>query len=123
VSLLDTNAILFLLTRHRRAAALAAYKGQLRVSPVSLIELQMLVEVGKLRWKQKDPGEAFSDDPRWELDDPQLDAVARHTIDLAWTRDPFDRLLVAHVIPRRFRFATSDTRILENLPARQLIEL
>ena len=121
--LLDTNAILFLLTKHRRAAALAKFEGQLRVSPLSLIELQMLVEVGRLRWTQSDPRVAFGDDPRWKLDDPHLGAIAQHSMDLSWTRDPFDRLLVAHAKHRRFRFATSDTRILENLPARDVLEL
>jgi PIN domain nuclease of toxin-antitoxin system len=44
-------------------------------------------------------------------------------MDLTWTRDPFDRLLVAHAKHRRLRFATSDSRILEQLAPRQVLEL
>jgi PIN domain nuclease of toxin-antitoxin system len=123
VILLDTNAILFLLTAHPRAKVLQSFIGELRVSPVSLMELQMLVEVGRLRWKHRDPRDAFSDDPRWELDDPQVSALVHHALDITWTRDPFDRLLVAHARQRRWKFATSDTRILERLSAKQVVEL
>ncbi len=42
---------------------------------------------------------------------------------LGWTRDPFDRLLVAHAQLRGFKLATSDAVILERLDPREVLEL
>jgi PIN domain nuclease of toxin-antitoxin system len=123
VILLDTNAILFLLEGHRRSKVLLPFMGELRASPLSLMELQMLAEVGRLRFATKDPRDAFGDDPRWQLDDPAVGSLVRCAHDIRWTRDPFDRLLVAHAQYRRWRLATSDARILEHLPAKQVLEL
>jgi PIN domain nuclease of toxin-antitoxin system len=36
-------------------------------------------------------------------------------LELGWTRDPFDRLLVAHARLRGWRLATGDARLLEQL--------
>ena len=57
----------------------------------------------------------LAEDDRWLLDDPPAAAWFRQAIDLSWTRDPFDRLLVAHARLRGWRFATSDTALLKRL--------
>ena len=121
--LLDTNAILYLATGHRRARPLVAFAGRLRASPVSLFELQMLSELDKLRWRRPDIRRAFDDDPRWVVDDPTIASLVGQALTLGWTRDPFDRLLVAHARLRGFRLATSDTVILERLDPRDVLEL
>jgi PIN domain nuclease of toxin-antitoxin system len=39
----------------------------------------------------------------------------------SWTRDPFDRLIVAHAIVRRARLASADETLLKHLrPAQRL---
>lgn len=43
--------------------------------------------------------------------------------DLGWTRDPFDRLIVAHAQLRGWRLATGDRLILTELPANSVIGL
>jgi PIN domain nuclease of toxin-antitoxin system len=42
---------------------------------------------------------------------------------LAWTRNPFDRIIVAHALVRGWRLATADRVILEHLDPRYAIEL
>jgi len=42
---------------------------------------------------------------------------------LSWTRDPFDRLLVAHARLRGWRLATADTTLLAHLPDRERLAL
>jgi len=42
---------------------------------------------------------------------------------LGWTRDPFDRLLVAHAQLRGWRLATGDTALLARLPERGRMEV
>jgi PIN domain nuclease of toxin-antitoxin system len=44
-------------------------------------------------------------------------------VDLSWTRDPFDRLIVAHARLRGWRLATGDRVILAELPERSIIGL
>jgi PIN domain nuclease of toxin-antitoxin system len=44
-------------------------------------------------------------------------------IDLPWTRDPFDRLIVAHARVRGWRLATGDRKILGKLPETSVIAL
>jgi PIN domain nuclease of toxin-antitoxin system len=44
-------------------------------------------------------------------------------VDLSWTRDPFDRLIVAHARLRGWRLATGDRVILAKLPERSVIGL
>jgi PIN domain nuclease of toxin-antitoxin system len=119
----STNAIIFLLTHHKESKALEPLMGELRASLIKLMELQMLVEVGKLRWKHQDPRGAFREDSRWAIDDPQVGVIAYHALDIGSARDPFDRLLVAHARHRRWRLATSDSRIIENLTAKQVVAL
>ena len=43
--------------------------------------------------------------------------------EVAWTRDPFDRLLVAHAAHRGWRLATADAKIRANLAARDCLAL
>lgn len=94
--------------------------GRLYVSPASLLEVQFLVETGRVRLR---PGATVSDlarDERWLLDDPPAAAWFDRALELAWTRDPFDRLLVAHAALRRWRLATGDGELVERLGARSL---
>ena len=58
-----------------------------------------------------------------ELDNPECEVLFRHALPIEWTRDPFDRLLMAHATLRRWRFATGDRAILERLPADRAMAL
>ena len=93
----------------------------MHISPVNLLEIQLLVEQPKLRLKR--PVASFEDDPRWELDDPPAAEWFARALELSWTRDPFDRLLVAHALYRGWKLATSDAFILEHVDARHAIAL
>ncbi len=113
--LLDTNALIWLLTGHDRAAPLSSAPARLALSPVSLLELQFLVEVDRIRLA---PGESIATigaDRRWRLDNPSASALFEAAQQLAWTRDPFDRLLAAHARLRRWRLATGDRHLLSHL--------
>ncbi len=121
--LLDTNAVLFLLVDHLRARPLRAHAGKLRFTPIALMELQFLQEIGRGTFTTADPAEAVAEDPRWLVDDPPLSAIIRHTLDLGWTRDPFDRLIAAHALYRGWRLATSDRVLLDHLPSHLALPL
>jgi PIN domain nuclease of toxin-antitoxin system len=82
-----------------------------RVSPMVVIEMDLLYEIGRL----KDPAEAFLRDLERELglhvcDRPFAD-VARAAASERWTRDPFDRIIVAQARIAKAPLITRDTTI------------
>ena len=81
------------------------------VSPVSLLELKFLSEVGRLELDEVGFVHALRQDPRFILDEVPLMALVGHALPLTWTRDPFDRLLAAHSAARRTPLATLDRRM------------
>ena len=120
--LLDTNALIWLEQGHPRSRALQQEERQLYVSPATLLELQFLIEVGRIRLR-RGTVDRLADDDRWLLDDPPASAWFREAIDLSWTRDPFDRLLIAHARVRGWRFATADAALLKRLAPRDRLEM
>jgi PIN domain nuclease of toxin-antitoxin system len=121
--LLDTNAVLWALADNPRAAPLFAQRQSLRLSPVSLLEIRFLVEVGKVTLTPGRSVAEIADDPRWRLDSPSSARLFAAAFDLEWTRDPFDRLLVAHARYRRWRLATGDRLLQERLDGEALLTL
>lgn len=81
------------------------------ISPISFLEIRFLSEVGRLEARMPELMEAVGRDPRFVVDEVPLLALIRHALPLDWTRDPFDRLLVAHSSARRTPFCTLDRRI------------
>lgn len=110
--LLDTHFLLWIVGGAGRLAEfpwLDRYRPW-GVSPVSLLEVQFLAEVGRLAAAPE-----FADrvirDPRFLVDDVPVLALVRHGLRLEWTRDPFDRLLVAHSLARRVPFCSVDRTV------------
>jgi PIN domain nuclease of toxin-antitoxin system len=122
--LLDTNALLWLAHGHRRGRTLESHLGQLYLSPASLLEIQFLIETKRIHLRSKAmTARDFAEDERWMLDDPSSADWFDSALDIAWTRDPFDRLLVAHAGMRGWRLATGDGDLLARLGPRGTLEL
>lgn len=121
VILLDTNALIWLDQNHPRTRKLARSASRLFVSPATLLELQLLDEIGRLRLRSGVHG--IIDSPHWRIDDPPAVEWFEQSADESWTRDPFDRLIVAHARVRGFRLATGDRAILDRLRASERMEL
>lgn len=113
--LLDTNALLWLERSHPRTRALGRGKKRLYISPASLLEIQVLAEVGRVRLSGSATASTLAEGSRWLLDDPPAAAWFDRALGLGWTRDPFDRLLVAHAQLRGWRLATGDRELIERL--------
>jgi PIN domain nuclease of toxin-antitoxin system len=86
------------------------------VSPVSFLEIQFLAEIGRLTVRNPEFTNAVMSDARFTVDDIPLTNLVRHALRLEWTRDPFDRLLVAHSSARRIGFCTTDRGIRDHHP-------
>jgi PIN domain nuclease of toxin-antitoxin system len=123
VILLDTNALIWVDRGHPRGAALTKRGARLYVSPANLLELQFLIEAGRLRMRGEATIADLAADDRWVLDDPPSAAWFEKAMAIGWTRDPFDRLLVAHARLRNWRLATSDATVMEHLTAAEYLEV
>ena len=107
VILLDTNALIWVDAGHPRSRALVARRDRLYVSPASILELQLLQESGKLRLRHASAEWVLEDD-RWLLDEPPAGSWFLRAAEVGWTRDPFDRLLVAQSRLESLRLLTDD---------------
>lgn len=114
VILLDTNALLWLEQGHRRSRPLTAGPS-LYLSPATLLELQVLIESGRMRSLPRVTPAVIAADERWLLDDVPSARWFTAATEVGWTRDPFDRLIVAHARLRGWKLATSDSALLEHL--------
>lgn len=108
--LLDTHFLLWILTDSHRLDPYGWLDGYRPwgISPVSLLEIQYLAEVGRLEVENPGFTETLSSDPRFVVDEVPLMSLVLNALGLTWTRDPFDRLLAAHSLARRTPLATVD---------------
>lgn len=86
-------------------------RGKVLISPAVLLELELLHEIGRLR----SGGAHVADYLARELDihvaRERFADVAREALALDFTRDPFDRLIVAHAALLKAPLVTMDAQI------------
>lgn len=113
-TILDTHFLVWILTRSPRLEAYPWLDGYRPwgLSPISLLELAYLAEIGRIELRNPEFTKTLSADPRFVLDEAPLMALVRHALPLSWTRDPFDRLLAAHSLTRRVPLCTVDRTLL-----------
>ena len=115
---LDTHVVVWLyagyLRRFSPAARRRLDREELRISPMVALEMQYLHEVGRI---SEDAGVVLSELSR-KLGLAQAEGdfslVAAAAVGLGWTRDPFDRLIVAHAALHGATLMTKDRLIRRN---------
>jgi PIN domain nuclease of toxin-antitoxin system len=122
VILLDTHAIIWIAHGHRRVRRLLQLP-RLYISPASVLEIQFLMEAGRVRLVGDQSPQKVAGDRRWQLDEPPAGKWFSAACDIGWTRDPFDRLLAAHAKSRGWKLATADTLLLDHLGASDVMAL
>ncbi len=117
---LDTQVALWLYYRldrqiSRQAQTQLARTRQLRLSPLVLVEIEILIEIGRVKLPTAD---LLLQDLQGRLDlslsDASTAAVAEAACRFAWTRDTFDRLIVANAMVDGARLITADQVILRH---------
>ena len=117
---LDTHITLWLysgeIERLSKRAADLINRERVGVSPVVLLELQYLQEIRRVTA----PPKAIIMDLNRRLglavEDRSMETVTEHAIELAWTRDVFDRLIVAQAALDHAELVTSDRLIRKHYP-------
>ncbi|MGO9289800.1 MAG: type II toxin-antitoxin system VapC family toxin [Polyangia bacterium] len=115
---LDTHVVVWLyagdLRRFSPAARRRLDREELRISPMVALEVQYLHEVGRI---SENAGVVLSDLARklgLVQAEGEFSAVAAAAMDLGWTRDPFDRVIVAHAALYGATLLTKDRSIRRN---------
>jgi PIN domain nuclease of toxin-antitoxin system len=120
VTHLDTHVVVWLyageVDRFPGAARSALDGDLLAISPAVVLELQYLHEIGRLAV----PAVEVVADLRTRLGladaEAEFGTVVSRALPLAWTRDPFDRLIAAHAVADDARLLTADRALLANVP-------
>ncbi|MFN3779859.1 MAG: type II toxin-antitoxin system VapC family toxin [Brevundimonas aurantiaca] len=117
---LDTQVALWLYYRldrqiSRGAKAQLARARDLRLSPLVVVEIEILIEIGRVKLKTADLLlHDLQERLDLELSDASAAAVAEAACRFAWTRDPFDRLIVANAMADGAKLITADQVILRH---------
>ena len=98
IAYLDTHTVMRLAhgrPRIGRDAEKLIQKAELLVSPMVLLELEYLHEIGRLTLPDKDILRKLEHEIGLRLCDLPFADIARAALDEKWTRDAFDRIIVA----------------------------
>jgi PIN domain nuclease of toxin-antitoxin system len=115
---LDTHVVIWLALRRsnrlsERVRALLE-RDDSQISPIVILELETLFERGKIDRDAADLIDRLSGPIELTISQTPLPAIVDRARSFAWTRDPFDRLIVAHAMADDARLVTADQSILEN---------
>ncbi len=116
---LDTQVVVWLaekrLDRLSEAAARAIAESDLLISPMVLLELQYLYEIKRVVAPPQAVLNQLAGQIGLQVCDHPFPAVIESALFENWTRDPFDRVIVAQARSNAHaRLATSDARIREH---------
>jgi PIN domain nuclease of toxin-antitoxin system len=121
ISYLDTNALVWLAggdtDRISATAKRVIEETDLLVSPMVLLELEYLYEIGKIRLRSRDVLLKMESEVDLRVCDLPFYRIASVALDEKWTRDPFDRLIVANAKANAFStLVSADEEIRRNYP-------
>ena len=118
VNYLDTHTLLWVYfgEKHRlSASAIAAFESaDVRISPAVLIEIQLLYEAGRIAASPDEVLVAMQRDFSVMVCPVSFYDGSRAFYSETWTRDLFDRLIVAHARAGGGRLITKDRHIREH---------
>ena len=102
------------LDRLGREARRVIERGDLLASPAAVLELELLHEIGRLRVDASRVVEVLGDELDLRVCDLPFPTVVRYALKEGWSRDPFDRLIVAQARANDAALITKDPRIHEH---------
>ena len=119
IAYLDTNAVIRLAqgsTRHvGREVSRLIERAELLISPIVLLELELLYEIKRVKLPSRDVQRKVEAELGVRLCSLPFAEIANVALDEKWTRDPFDRLIVANAKANGFAWLISaDEKIAKN---------
>lgn len=116
---LDTHVVMWLFAGDRRRLKpvwKTLDRSDLVLSPMAVVELQFLHEIGRAKAPAEEVVAALVERVGLRVSDAPFAQVALAAVDQSWTRDPFDRLIVANAAVERKRLVTSDETVRAHYP-------
>jgi PIN domain nuclease of toxin-antitoxin system len=112
---LDTHVVAWLYAGEFDKLSKAAAKGirgdAPSISPIVLLELQYLYDIGRAKAPAPRVLEALDRDIGLSVCSLPFAAVVEQALHQTWVRDPFDRLIVAHAAANDAPLITKDEKI------------
>lgn len=100
IAYLDTQAAVWLAAANTgkltRKALAYIEKAEVRISPMVVLEIGYLQEIGRVVLKPQEIAYKLSTELGVTVCNYPFPIIAEVAISETWTRDPFDRLIVAH---------------------------
>lgn len=121
IAYLDTNIVAWLsqnkLSRHSSEALRVLRGADLLISPIVLIEVEFLHEIRRTKLPARDVHLKFAHETSVRVCEMPLSPIAQIAVHESWTRDPFDRIIVANAKANGLAFLISaDKEIARNYP-------
>jgi PIN domain nuclease of toxin-antitoxin system len=121
IAYLDTDVVLWLaagkVDRLSSVARGLVDKADLLLSPMAFLELEYLHELGRTKFPARDLLKKVSHETNLTLCESPFPAIASAALDEKWTRDLFDRLIVANAKANGFAWLISaDEEIARHYP-------
>lgn len=116
---LDTHVVAWLYADDRdrlRPVLKRLTASDLVISPIVTLELEYLREIGRLRVGGQEIVSDLVARVGLRLSMAPMAQVVGHALGLSWTRDPFDRIIVAQAIADGVPLLTKDSTIREHFP-------
>ena len=85
--------------------------GDVLASPAAVLEIELLHEIGRLRVNASRVVEVLAEALDLRVCDLPFSTVVQYALKEGWSRDPFDRLIVAHAKASDAPLITKDQRI------------
>jgi PIN domain nuclease of toxin-antitoxin system len=121
IAYLDTHIVLWLaagkVSRLSSKARGLLGRSELLLSAMAYLELEYLHELGKTKFPARDLLKKVNHETNLRLCDLPFANIAAAALDEKWTRDPFDRLIVANAKANGFAWLVSaDESIRQHYP-------
>lgn len=83
-----------------KAARIAIDRSELFISPMVVLEMEYLFELNRTKLPWRDVESKLRDELEFKVCKLPFESVSRAALDEKWTRDPFDRIIVAQARAR-----------------------
>ena len=115
---LDTHVVVWLyagkIEKLSELARETINHNEIVISPIVCLELQYLFEIQRVTDEAKLIVNDLSDRIGLEICDKSFNTIIRNALDYSWSRDPFDRIIVANADVNHNILITKDQNILNH---------
>ncbi len=115
---LDTHVVVWLyvgdLSKFSNPAKTALNTHPVVISPMVILELSYLQEIGRVKTQPSVMFDYLSDRIGLKISDVPFEQVIASAVQQTWTRDPFDRVIVGHAAVHGRELVTKDDEIRDN---------